>query len=122
MSKILAKDLFLDSFFNPLLFNLSRYYDDENFKNYDSHYEYQLVIPGVDKSDINIFIEKNNINIEHKPSDNKNNFVMEGFIRSLIIPENANITKINAKLENGILSILIPKINQEAEKRSIKIE
>jgi HSP20 family protein len=43
------------------------------------------------------------------------------FSRSFSLPENVDVNKINAKYENGILAISIPKDEKKVLKTSIKV-
>ena len=87
--------------------------------------EYILIvdIPGVNKSDIEIDIHNNQLNISaerkreiHQPEirENSNYYFSErsyGKIsRSITIPQNVIVENILAKYENGVLRLSLPKI------------
>lgn len=80
--------------------------------------EIQVALPGVNKSDINIDVEKDVLTIssEQKKEEEKNEdnyarkeFSFCSFSRSFVIPEAINADKIKAKYNDGILQINMPK-------------
>lgn len=98
----------------------------ENEKDYEVH----VAVPGMNKDDFKIDLNDNFLTIsgERKLTNEKNekNFhsieTQYGtFSRSFSLPENVDASKINAKYENGILAILIPKDEKKVLKTSIKV-
>jgi len=91
----------------------------------DKGFTLQLAVPGVTKENIKIDLEKEiltisasaNVNTSATPEDNKETatkflrkeFSYQSFKRSFTIPENTDETAINAKYENGILHVVLPK-------------
>ena len=80
-------------------------------------------LPGVDKKDIDISLKDDTITIsaERKASDNHdekfsryNNIQYGLFEKSFYMPDDANTDKINAKMNNGVLSIEITKAKKVA--------
>jgi len=43
------------------------------------------------------------------------------FMRKFRLPENANLDQTSAKVENGVLTVTVPKVERKEEKRSIEI-
>ena len=81
-------------------------------------FEVDLAIPGIDKKDIKINLEKNMLSIasekeEKAENDNKNfthrEFSYNKFCRTFSIPKSVDQNKIIAKYENGILNVVLPK-------------
>ena len=91
-------------------------------------YHATLEIPGIDRDDISVTVEKNILTITGQRSRN----VPEGFEvirqernamafqRRLNLPENVAQEAINASFENGILKVDLPK-KAEEKPRTIKI-
>lgn len=89
-----------------------------------------LDLPGIDKNNINISTENNVLiikgsRIENANTDENNYFRIErvkgNFHRRFTLPEAADVTKIEAKMQKGVLEIFIPKKETEKE-RSIDIQ
>ncbi len=92
----------------------------------------EIAIPGLTKENISVEIEDNRLTISgNKQADSQSNegnrfyrqLHRSAFSRSFILTENhkKNVESINAKFENGILRLEIPKIKEEALKKQ-KIE
>lgn len=93
----------------------------------DDEYVLELMLPGFNKEDISINIEKDilKINGERKLNEKKNynskgSFFGE-FNKVFNLPENVNSDKIDASFENGILSIKIPKDEKKKLSKTIEI-
>ena len=98
----------------------------ENEKDFQLH----VAVPGVNKEDFNIDLKDNLLTISgerkfNKEKNEKNFFSIEtqygSFSRSFALPENIDASKINAKYENGILEITLPKDEKKVLKASIKV-
>lgn len=85
----------------------------------------QLALPGIEKKDIKISIDQNVLTISSEQSVTKNDstdkivhreFGYQSFTRSFKLQENSSTDQIESKLENGILSIKIPKQPKKAAK------
>ncbi len=83
-------------------------------------------IPGVDKDSISIDIQDDVISVsgerkeEHK-SERYSEKYYGSFKRSFRVPKNFNLEKVEAHFENGVLSLAVPRI-EEDEKVAKKIE
>lgn len=93
-------------------------------------FEIQMQIPGVKKEDINIAIEKDLITISgerrfENEKEEKNFHSKESFFgkfqRSFRLPDAINMDKIQAKQEDGILIVTLPKDEKQSAKKLIKI-
>lgn len=91
---------------------------DANITENDKDFTIELAAPGLDKKDFNIEVQDGVLNIsaekeEEKSEDNKNyrrrEFSYDSFSRSFTLPENSMSDKIDAKYENGVLHITLPK-------------
>jgi HSP20 family protein len=96
----------------------------------ETSYEVQLAVPGLSKEDFKIEINDNHLTVsgERKISNDKKdkNFhsietQYGAFSRSFTLPENVDGTKINAKYNNGILELVIPKDEKKVLKQTIKV-
>jgi HSP20 family protein len=87
-------------------------------------------LPGVDKNNINISMENNILTIKgSRPEETKveqdsycrTERVRGNFHRQFTLPDTADESKIEAKVKNGVLEIIIPK-KEAAQPRLIKIQ
>ena len=85
---------------------------------HEKDYIVQAELPGVNKEDLDIDIDKNYITInakkeeEHEEKDDhykKSEFRYGEFSRTVYFPEEINVEKTDAKLEHGVLKIEAPK-------------
>ncbi|MEM4598685.1 MAG: Hsp20/alpha crystallin family protein [Candidatus Diapherotrites archaeon] len=98
----------------------------------DDAYHLSIDMPGVQKQDININIVDNGLEITAKKKEKheertRNFYRMErnysGFYRFVTLPENAELEKADAKYENGVLEIKIPKSKEKVSgKKLIEIK
>lgn len=126
----------------PSLFKnslLSDFFDSEmpavNIKETKKDFKVEVSTPGYDKGDINLKIDKNILIISAKKQDNKEEkgedekilrqeFSSSSFYQSFTIPENVDTEKIAATQKNGVLKIVLPKMEHapEDKKRIIEIK
>ena len=93
----------------------------------DKEYGVRAELPGIKKDNLDIDIDKNHITINAKKEEEqkedtksyrKSEFRYGEFSRTVYFPQDIDIEKTTAKLEDGILTIHAPKI--ESEKDSVK--
>ncbi len=98
----------------------------ENEKSFELH----VAAPGLNKDDFQIELKDNFLTVsgERKftnEKQEKNYHAIEtqfgAFSRSFSLPDNVDSSKINAKYNNGILELTIPKDEKKALKTSIKV-
>lgn len=107
------------------------FYDEEknfvpatNIKETNKHFELELRVPGFEKENFDINVDDNRliISAKHESSseDTKENekytrreFSQTMFSRVFTLPKNVDVEKIAAKYKRGILSIEIPKKEEE---------
>ena len=92
----------------------------------------KAALPGVDKKDIDISVEKNSVTIKgttnHELKEEKEDYyhseISSGsYCRTLVLPEEVDEDKVKAKFKDGILELMLPKAKIEKKKtRSIKID
>ncbi|MBX2942909.1 MAG: Hsp20/alpha crystallin family protein [Cyclobacteriaceae bacterium] len=93
-------------------------------------FELHVEVPGMKKEDFNVEVNDNYLTIsgERKFSTEKNEKDYHSietrygsFSRSFTLPESVNSDKIDAKYNNGILELTIPKDEKKLLKTSIKV-
>ncbi|GIV36767.1 MAG: heat-shock protein [Cyclobacteriaceae bacterium] len=94
-------------------------------------YELHLAVPGMNKEDFKIDLNDNYLTIsgERKFTRERNeNHLCSietqygSFSRSFALPENVNVSKINARYVNGILEVTLPKDEKKTLKTVIKVD
>ena len=87
-------------------------------------YKVSLAVPGMKKEDFNIDVEGNMLTISCEKEMNKEEkeqqftrkeYSYSSFSRSFTLPEEVNKEKIEAKYEEGVLKLMLPK-KEEAKK------
>ncbi len=91
-------------------------------------YQLELAAPGMTKADFDIHLDEDGdlvINMEKKSSENekqkghyvRREFSYTKFQQTMLLPEDTDREAIAAKVENGVLTVNLPKIKKaEAEK------
>lgn len=96
----------------------------------DKAYEVQVAVPGLSKEDFKIDLNDNFLTIsgERKFSKERKEATLHvvetqygNFSRSFSLPENIDAAKIEAKYNNGILEISLPKDEKKIVKTTIKV-
>ena len=98
----------------------------------DKEYEVELAVPGLTKEDFKVHVdEENNLHIEmERKSENKadkhrgrylrREFSYEKFQQTLLLPDDVDAEKIEAKVEHGVLTVLLPKMEIVAKPNPVK--
>ncbi|MBR0313671.1 MAG: Hsp20/alpha crystallin family protein [Bacteroidales bacterium] len=88
----------------------------------EKEYELELAAPGLSKEDFKIQLDSEGnlvINMEKKTENKeggkkgrflRREFSYEKFHQSLVLPDDVDREKIEAKMENGVLNVHLPKI------------
>lgn len=101
-------------------------------KENENDYELQVEVPGVNKENISIDYENGYVTIVAKTNKSKDEKDKEGnyirrerysgsYSRSYYVGD-VDRESIKAKLDNGVLSIIVPKAKAEEQKKAIAIE
>lgn len=100
-------------------------------KEYDEKYCVKVELPGIDKNDINVDINKSYVKIEAKKETekeeekkhkyHKSEFRYGTYSRTLYFPYEIDVDKSSADLKKGILELHLPKLHAE-EKETKKLE
>ncbi|BCX15397.1 MAG: hypothetical protein KatS3mg097_289 [Candidatus Parcubacteria bacterium] len=124
---------FLDKFFEGDLIPFKDVnYLASNIYETDKDVVVELQIPGFDKKDIKVSFQEGYLKIEGKSSEekeekNKNYWRREikkgSFLKVIPIPKEVDHKQAKASLTNGILKVVLPKIEKTIETgKEIKIE
>jgi len=106
-----------------------------NISENDADFLIEVALPGMEKSDFDVNIEKNLLTISaEKKTENKEDgekkerkytrkeFDFTSFKRSFHLPENVNSDDIKASYDKGILSLSLPKVvKEEVKPKTIEI-
>jgi HSP20 family protein len=102
-----------------------------NIREDEKNYTLDLAVPGMDKKDLKIDINEDVLTIssesrnekeESKDGFRRKEFSYQAFTRSFYIPENVNREKIEANYKDGVLSVSLPKQEEEKNKVTKSIE
>jgi HSP20 family protein len=119
-----------DRFFsNPWLEKVSNV-PAVNINETDEEFDVELAAPGYKKTDLKVDIDDNVLTIKAEKKAEKNEeskhftrkeFSYSSFSRSFTLPQSVNADKIDAKYNDGILKLVIPKKEEKkAEKKRRK--
>ena len=127
--------------FMPTLFNELMNWNDTtystprmNIMETKDNYKLELCIPGLTKEDVKLNIDaEGNLVVEmvkemkNEKKENKeemrylrHEFSVEHFRQTVMLPDDIHKENISAKVENGILDIVIPKVTVEEKKQAIQ--
>ena len=127
--------------FMPTLFNELMNWNDTNYSTprmnimeTKDNYKLELCIPGLTKEDVKLSIDaEGNLVVEmvkENKSEKKENkeemrylrheFSVEHFRQTVMLPEDIHKEQISAKVENGILDIIIPKVTVDEKKQAMQ--
>lgn len=92
-------------------------------------YELELAIPGYSKDEVKLEIENNVLTISAEFEQNKEEtvpysrreFIKTSFERSFTLPRSIDQDKVEAKFENGILNVKLPRKGDLIVKKEISI-
>ena len=113
---------------NPSLFSRELNIPAANITEHPNEYVVSLAVPGMKKSDFNIDISGNMLTIsseqEEKIEEKEKRYTRKeynysSFSRSFTLPDEVNKEKIEAKYEDGILKLTLPR-KEEAKSLAAK--
>ena len=102
-----------------------------NTREDEKAYYIEVDLPGVKKEDIKVDIKDNTLTIsgerkfkeEVKEEDYyKIETSIGKFSRTFTLPDDADVEHIDAKSENGVLDIVIPKVKKEESVKTIEVK
>ena len=86
-----------------------------NVKELDDKYELHVFAPGFEKSDFKIALDEQtlNVSVDHKTETEetwkRKEYTPKGFVRKFALNEKIDTSSIEAKYENGVLVVSLPK-------------
>jgi HSP20 family protein len=91
-------------------------------KEMDNEWQLEIDLPGFKREEINIDMAEDYLNVQAKTEDEQRSF--RGSVEHRFrLPSDVDASGINARYENGVLCLTVPKRpQQEAEKRRIEIQ
>ena len=102
-----------------------------NIKENEKSFEIEIAAPGLNKEDIVIKLEKDVLTISSEKENKeekkdevftRKEFSFNSFSRSFSIPEVVDSEKIKATHKNGILNVLLPKMEEKVANKSKTIK
>jgi HSP20 family protein len=137
----LVDNLLESGFFSPSIFDLdggrldlsgAPMLPDANIIENEKDYRIELAAPGLEKKDfkvevsngvLSISAEKEEEEMEERDNYKRREFAYNSFCRSFTLPDNSLPDKIDAKYENGILRLSLPKkeVTISKPKKEIKV-
>jgi HSP20 family protein len=131
-SSLLSRDLFdLDSDLFPSRLGIN--VPTANITETPKEYKLELAAPGLERKDFNVEVDNRILTIsaekEEKKEETKNEnggysrkeYSFNSFSRTFALPENVKEGNIDAKYENGVLKVIIPKVKETPVKAAQKI-
>ena len=124
-------DPFFDLFFQPEKRTNHRYLMSTDILDKKDHYEMKVNLPDVKKEDLNVSLENGYLNIEVNVNTDKQekeeDYILNErscgtYSRRYYVGQDVEMKDISGKLENGLLTLNIQKVNEEAVKKSHQIE
>ena len=125
--------------FMPTLFNELMNWNDTNYSTprmnimeTKDNYKLELCIPGLTKDDVKLSIDTEGNLVVEMTKETKNEkkneemrylrheFSVEHFRQTVMLPEDIHREQISAKVENGIMDIIIPKVTVEEKKQAVQ--
>ena len=113
---------FLDSNFElPSMNRLGVTMPSVNVLETAKEYKLELAAPGLERKDFKIEVENHNLCISVEKEEEKNvdnadysrrEYSYNSFSRTFTLPENVKENNIDAKYENGVLKVVVPKMKE----------
>ncbi|MBK7008364.1 MAG: Hsp20/alpha crystallin family protein [Saprospiraceae bacterium] len=110
--------------------NFNNHLPPVNIKETEKDFIVELAAPGFEKKDLDINLqdgmltiksEKKIENKEEKENYFRSEFNYNSFVRTFTVPENVDEKMIEAKFENGLLTLLLPKTAVQKVEEAHKI-
>ena len=124
----LSRDIF--NWGNTDFFSPAKHSPAVNLKETDGHYQVDLAVPGLKKEDLKVQLDGNTLTIScEKPAETNDQearyisreFYYGSFTRTFQLQKDVvDVDQIDAKLEEGVLTLRIPK-TEKAKKQEPKL-
>ena len=101
-----------------------------DIKEFDNEYKVRIELPGIKKENIDVDLNKSCMKISAKKEDEKEEknkkyhrtaFAYGNYSRTVYFPQEIDVNNANAKLVDGILCLVLPKLENKIEETK-KIE
>ena len=125
-------DIFNDFFDNSWMTRTNYTAPAINVIENEKEYDVELAAPGLDKEDFKVHVDEEGLlHIEmEKKTENKEDrkhgrylrreFSYEKFQQTLLLPDDVDAEKIEAKVENGVLNVHLPKMVKVEKPNPVK--
>ncbi|MBN1820699.1 MAG: Hsp20/alpha crystallin family protein [Prolixibacteraceae bacterium] len=129
VNKSLVDDLFDSFLFNDSHAGYSNHNVATNIFETEKDFRIEMVLPGFSKEEVSLNYHNDVLSVKAEKEvkeEDKNNYLRREFGTKNIekqfnIPDSIDTEKINAKFENGILVITLPKKEEAVEKAPLAI-
>ena len=124
---------FDDSFFNTsVMAQTTTTAPAVNVKEDNKQYVMEVAVPGLKKEQVNMSIDKDGyltLSIENKNEQKDENkkehylrreFSYTSYRQSYALPDNVDADKIEANVADGVLKVVLPKVEKKEEKEDVK--
>ena len=124
---------FDDNFFNtPVMAQTTTTAPAVNVKEDNKQYVMEVAVPGLKKEQVNMSIDKDGyltLSIENKNEQKDENkkehylrreFSYTSYRQSYALPDNVNADKIEANVADGVLKVVLPKVEKKEENEDVK--
>ena len=124
---------FDDNFFNtPVMAQTTTTAPAVNVKEDNKQYVMEVAVPGLKKEQVNMSIDKDGyltLSIENKNEQKDENkkehylrreFSNTSYRQSYALPDNVDADKIEANVADGVLKVVLPKVEKKEEKEDVK--
>ena len=120
----------LDEFFRGVTPTGGYFSPNLDIKEEESAYRVSLEVPGIAKEDVEISLKDHNLVIKgekkQEAKEDKDGYSWVersygSFQRTIRVPENTKSDQVEARMENGILEITLPKSEQREDRKQIAI-
>ena len=124
-------DPFFDLFFQPEKRNNHRYLMSTDILDKKDHYEMKVTLPDVKKDDLKVSLENGyltvEVNVNNENEEKEEDYILKErsygcYSRRYYVGEDVEMKDISGKLENGLLTLNIKKVDEDAVKKSHQIE
>ena len=124
---------FDDNFLNtPVMAQTTTTAPAVNVKEDNKQYVMEVAVPGLKKEQVNMSIDKDGyltLSIENKNEQKDENkkehylrreFSYTSYRQSYALPDNVDADKIEANVADGVLKVVLPKVEKKEEKEDVK--
>ncbi len=87
----------------------------------ESEYKVLIAVPGLKKDDVKISTKEGILTIQYERSSDLEFSFVESFKKYYTLPDDSDEKNITAKVENGILEIVLPKSKKKQIERLITV-